>query len=175
MVSDGYGYGRAIVDFMQWESDSGRLQNSDWWRAVNGQMLDDMSAALDAWNSGQRHSDNTQVDLWLQYMSHPSQERLWAAHNADIAAGFKAAAPLLAREGSAEAQFAIYVTLRVLRMAPSVQADPWWDPTGPLSTKGPFLKWVTEGSITPYFEYPKTYPTQGGLPSTSDPWWYLGN
>lgn len=46
-LSNGYGHGRAIIDFMQWETDSGRLDNSDWWRAANGGMIDRLGAPAD--------------------------------------------------------------------------------------------------------------------------------
>lgn len=107
-------------------------------------------------------------------MANPTQANMWTAHNQEIAAGFKENSALLAKEGPNEAQFAIGVTARVLRLAPAVQSDPWWDVTGLLSTQGPLLDWVTRGTFTDYFMYPTTYPIQSSLPSTEDIWWYLG-
>lgn len=156
-----YGYGQSILDFMQWETTTERLSKSAWWRAVNGQMIDDMQTALDAWTSGQRSSDNPQVDQWLRYMANPSSDALWAAHNASIRAGFKANKGLLLNETPAERQFALFVTLRVVQYGPGFRPD--W----------PILKWVTN-EPTGAFAYPQTYPAQYGTPSVDDVNWHLG-
>ncbi|HEY4928670.1 MAG TPA: hypothetical protein VIH95_05925 [Acidimicrobiales bacterium] len=115
------GYGRALIDFLAWEVDSGRVVGgggSVWWKAVNGSLALDLRDALDS--SGETQSSTRPaVAAWTAYASAPSgeeQRTLWQAHDRSIARGVVGAAALLEDEEPAEQSFSRLV-LRVLHRA----------------------------------------------------------
>jgi hypothetical protein len=110
------GLGLALVEFQEWEIESGRLADragraervgSDWWAVVNGWLVLDLAAALEA-----PLPDTTTPaddDPWIAYQhASPEHEQaaLWAAHQHSIETGAHAAAPALADEAIEEQEFA---------------------------------------------------------------------
>jgi hypothetical protein len=167
--SNGFGYGRAIVDFMNWENESGRLSQSDWWRNVNGVMIDDMKEAWKIWENKKKKKDRKSnihnVQAWLNYMLHQNQANLWTAHNASIEKGFNDNKEVLKKEPNAEQIFAILVTYRVTNVAPKIPL---------MSTMDPFLDWLVRGDYFKEFNYPDHYPaTFNDGASVTEPLWDL--
>ena len=115
------GLGRAVVDFVDWEWQSGRLADdggSRWWRCVNGVMALDLRAAARALEHGL--AARGAVAAWVAYARSDilsAQARLWDAHQASLAVGLEHAAPLLAAEPVAEREFAAIVVGIVERVA----------------------------------------------------------
>lgn len=104
-----FGLGRAILDFQVWEVASGRITEngggSTWWRAVNGMMVLDITAAARSEDAG-----SPAARAWLAYPSSPDpQAALWEAHQRSLHAGIRACAALLAVEPEAEQRFAAIV------------------------------------------------------------------
>lgn len=103
-----HGLGQAILDFQRWEIASGRIQDaggSPWWRAVNGMMVLDITAAQcrDA-------ATTPAIRAWQDYTTSPDpQAALWEAHQRSLHAGVRACAALLAAEPEAEQRFAAIV------------------------------------------------------------------
>jgi len=110
----GIGLGRAVVDFLAWEVQSGRVADeggSPWWAAVNGLL------ALDVASAGPGRSGATSA--WQRYATAPPLEQqaaLWRAHGESMARAVESASPLLADECEAEREF-IAIVLRVLDRA----------------------------------------------------------
>jgi hypothetical protein len=115
------GLGRAVVDFVDWERQSGRLADdggSRWWRCVNGVMMLDLRAAARALEHGP--AARGAVAAWVAYARGDilgAQARLWDAHQASLAVGLEHAAPLLAAEPVAERELAAIVVAIVERVA----------------------------------------------------------
>ncbi len=107
----GVGLGRAMVDFLAWEVDSGRVADtggSAWWAAVNGLLVLDVAAA----GAG----PPTAGAAWRRYADAPPPEQqaaLWRAHQESMARAVSLAAPLLEEECAAERAF-VTLVLRVL-------------------------------------------------------------
>lgn len=129
------GLGRALVDFLAWEIDSGRVTDSGgsaWWKAVNGMMVLDIAAAAGqpepiagpTWpgvlgRSALAGAGHDQRAAWLRYAAAEAdaqQAALWRAHAVSMARAVDLAAPLLAAEGDAERRF-VAIVLRVLEGA----------------------------------------------------------
>ncbi len=128
----GPGLGRALVDFLAWEIDSGRVADSGgsaWWKAVNGMMVLDIAAAgtkpepigRPAWpgvlgGSTLAGAGHDQRAAWMRYAAAETdaqQAELWRAHAASMVRAVDLAAPLLGAESDAERSF-VAVVLRVL-------------------------------------------------------------
>jgi hypothetical protein len=118
----GPGLGRAVLDFMRWEGESGRLADeggSRWWRAVNGGLVADLaelSVEGPAGNGqargepGRRH--RVAVAAWEAYAASgpdAAQAALWSAHQASLTAAVESAAALLDEECAPERSFAALV------------------------------------------------------------------
>lgn len=112
------GYGRALIDFLAWEIDSGRVVDgggSAWWKAVNGLLVLDLRDALVP-SDGTQAATRPTVAAWAAYgQAHPGEEQrsLWVAHGLSIERGAVEAAGLLVDEEPAEQSF-IRLVLRVL-------------------------------------------------------------
>ncbi len=109
------GLGRAMLDFLSWEVDSGRVTDgagSGWWKAVNGFLSLDLLAAL-----GRTGLPGSPARAWRAYASAPpptAQTALWLAHDRSITRAAARARPLLRAEAPAEHAFT-RVVLGVLR------------------------------------------------------------
>ncbi len=148
------GYGRALIDFLAWEIDSGRVVDvsgaatgggSAWWSAVNGFLVLDLRDAMyrqDATPDGScRH-----VGAWLRYTGArrgEEQRTLWRAHELSIGRGVIEAAPLLDEEEPAERTF-IRLVLHILARA-TTSLEP---------TESPML------GETVQRQYPPRYPIE---------------
>lgn len=114
------GCGLALIDFLAWEIDSGRVVDgggSPWWRAVNGFLVLDLVDAIGP-TDGESRAQPT-VLAWKRYMrSSPGDEQrnLWRAHEQSIARAVSEADAMLEGEEPAEQSFARLV-LRVLSRA----------------------------------------------------------
>lgn len=109
------GLGRALVEFQEWEIESGRIAESGgspWWMTVNCRLVRDVAAAA-AGAEG----------AWADYTSAPPEDRqgrLWAAHQESIRCGVERARPLLGDESDTEQRF-IATALAVVDMAAAVE------------------------------------------------------
>ncbi len=142
------GFGRAVVDFQEWEITSGRISdatNSPWWSAMNGQLVLDLRAATTAIEQGQDgFASPSAVAAWVRYTratGPTAQAALWSAHQESITQAAIRFAPLLAAEPEAERRFATLV-LAVVERSAELRV-----PTDDL-----LLGEVTRGT------YPSTYP-----------------
>lgn len=94
------GLGQAVLDFQAWEERSGRISEpgSRWWRAVNGLMVLDFEAALEA--------DTGASGRWGRYMALGTQDALWDAHQRSLHDAIRRCVSLFRDELSAEQAFA---------------------------------------------------------------------
>lgn len=114
------GLGRAVVDFVDWELHSGRLDDDgpEWWRCVNGVMMLDLRDAARTIEHGL--SVRGAGAAWVSYACGDipgAQARLWDAHQVSLAAGLRHAGSLLEAEPAAEREFAAIVVAVVERVA----------------------------------------------------------
>ncbi|NNN20498.1 MAG: hypothetical protein HKL80_00655 [Acidimicrobiales bacterium] len=124
---DGYGYGQALIDFLDWEISSGRIpdgtafkKGSKWWKVVNGTLAMDLANVLAAETVGPEASPWL---LWSKDIgSSNDQELLWKAHNYSIDKGCQVAHPFLDDETKEERQF-IEIVLKILNTSQS-QSEP---------------------------------------------------
>ncbi len=157
-ISLSLNYGEAILDFYEWEVDSGRISDdsgSNWWKVVNGFLTRDLNSGLSLYdgslttsqvNSGHKSSSR----LWVEFLkvfkdeeAHESkvQSLLWKAHQASIAQGVKFAAEYLNDECVSEVEFT-YLVLGVLETVSTLNYP----------TNSSKLKKAVRGS------YPANYP-----------------
>jgi hypothetical protein len=92
-----YGYGQSHLDFLEWEVGRGVLNpidsdvpGSEWWRAVNAQLMRDMEEARLIHVAGldEYGGTNPAVNTWLNYLNDPSPQTWYAAHDASIVLGY---------------------------------------------------------------------------------------
>ncbi len=131
------GLGRALIEFQDWEIDSGRVPGSRWWSAVNGLMVADIEAAsvcdVDERSSGI-------VAAWARFAggSEDPQRSLWVAHQASLERAVDLCEPLLSREPAPEQRFAAFV-LALVR----------WSSSELVPTDGPLLDELTRRHYPP--------------------------
>lgn len=113
------GLGRALIDFVDWLLDSGRLDDSagsPWWKALNGCLILDLADAVDAGDADHfDHFDGSGGDgarAWLAYGGHSAepgsaglQDRLWHAHQVSLHRAIPACWDLLEAETEYEQAF----------------------------------------------------------------------
>ncbi len=121
-----YGYGLALIQFLQWEISSGRITHelkggSPWFRAVNGFMVFDLQKTLNLSNSNFELSDSNNAFeedksaldqppflIWQAYTRsdlNSGQQMLWKAHQASIHFALKRCNPLIQKETKPEQEF----------------------------------------------------------------------
>lgn len=111
------GLGRAILDFQDWEIQSGRIaedgRGSPWWRAVNGLFVLDMAEAMTG------SSATCAADAWRGYALGlgASQAALWEAHQRSLHSAIDSCDELFKLEPPAEQAFARIVVEVVDRTA----------------------------------------------------------
>jgi hypothetical protein len=136
--AEGTGFGLGLIQFTQWEANSGRLSpqqyGSSWWEAVNGRMVLDVQAAgawvdsfgsLDAASAALGSSGLTpSTAAWVEYAiaagSNQSDDyvqfMLWEAHQMSIHTGIGCAWDLYDRENVYERNF-IDIVMRNVDLA----------------------------------------------------------
>lgn len=110
-----FGYGTAVLDFVEWEIGSGRIgvRGSAWWRAVNGSMV------LDLRDAHESRPSTAGTALWRGYAHSKNghtQERMWRAHQRSLHAALPAARRFLRHETPAERAF-VALVLRIVDRA----------------------------------------------------------
>ncbi|MCO4747421.1 MAG: NAD(P)-binding protein [Proteobacteria bacterium] len=113
LEASGEGFGRAEIDFLEWEIRRGVLNpltaeqpGSRWWRQVQ----QEFSRVSVFAGLVQRHGLqddgglSSSVEHWLAYFAHPSPQTFYKAHNHGIVAAYAAAEPVAHLE-SADEQF----------------------------------------------------------------------
>jgi hypothetical protein len=117
----GYGFGQSIVDFITWETASGRLDpmhGSPWWRAVNGAIVLDLMQArehfsqdeptgdhvIDAWRSYGRYAASWRERARLGYVRQ-AQALFWEAHQRSLHRAVDCAVELFSQESATEREF----------------------------------------------------------------------
>lgn len=88
------GLGRALIDFVDWLADSGRLDDaagSPWWKALNGCLVLDFAEAMAAGGPDSLDGAGDGARAWLAYGGRSAepgfaglQERLWHAHQVSL-------------------------------------------------------------------------------------------
>ena len=113
-------YRRAEVAFMRWQLRRGVLApanaatpGSPWWRAVNESLLRDAAEAALLFNGEPGTPSSTGVRHWVTFLSRPSPEAWYRAHNASIVAGYLRNRHLVAGEMLLERFFMDVALLRV--------------------------------------------------------------
>lgn len=113
------GLGRAVLDFVMWLIESGRLADeggSSWWRALNGSLVLDLAGDTPG---------TPGVDAWCRYSCSAStpdgpredlQVLLWTAHQVSLHTVLPHCDHLLAEEPEHEAAF-IRVAMRVVDLS----------------------------------------------------------
>jgi hypothetical protein len=126
-------YRRAELSFLRWQIERGMLDppsadggGSQWWRAVNDDLLrDKVEAELlsDAPDAAAGAASSRNVQLWIDFIRAPSPVTWYRAHNASVVAGYLAHEPLAASELMVE-RFMINVALIRVIFAHSLVAAP---------------------------------------------------
>lgn len=114
------GLGRALIEFTEWQIDSGRISDgggSPWWSAVNGRLVGDLASA-----AGGASGPWTAYESAERGAVEVAQRALWAAHQDSIASGSRSALALLDAEPVREREF-IGVALAVVEFAAGVNLD----------------------------------------------------
>jgi len=125
------GLGRALVEFLEWEILSGRLDpmtGSRWWRVVNGLMVLDLhdadpDVAGPPPTVGRSTLGAVGSAAWTTYRSchtEDAQEAFWHAHQQSLLHAVYAAADLLLEEPRAEQAF-VGIVLEVVGQAADVE------------------------------------------------------
>jgi RHS repeat-associated protein len=160
----GYGYGFGLIEFTQWEIDSGRIgefgDGSPWWRTVNGMMLLDIQEAhrLIQEQGPDAVSADPVVNAWIDYArvadssAKPGtkQRALWQAHQRSLHRGIRASGDLLAKETSLERHF-------VGMVVENVDVSAFINFSSDMSIKYPGMPMVSMGAYLQMF-YPSVYP-----------------
>lgn len=111
------GLGRAIVDFLNWQIQSGRIaeggRQSPWWRAMNGMLVLDIADAMAA------SPGSCAARRWrrLAARSEDAQAALWEAHQRSLHGAISTCRGLFRLESPAEQAFARIVVDVVDRTA----------------------------------------------------------
>ncbi len=102
---EGIGFGRAVADFLDWEVASERVVDGDggscWWKAVNGFLVLDLTAAIGG-------GMTREARAWRDYATGPAadqQGRLWHAHGLSIERAVGVSRELAANEPAPEREF----------------------------------------------------------------------
>ena len=117
-----YGYGKSHIDFVQWEFDRGVLNSlndpenpgSPWWRAINAQLTRDMVEASLLFEKGLTEGSNPAVSAWINYMTDPSPQSWYAAHDSSIALGYIENEDLALHENFSERVLMVGVMTRLM-------------------------------------------------------------
>ena len=112
---------RAALSFLRWQLGRGVLApltatppGSPWWRAVNERLLRDGCEAV-ARSGGLAGTPSSHtVELWMSFVSDPTAQTWYRAHNASIAAAYLDHRDLADGESRPERFFLNVVLLRVL-------------------------------------------------------------
>lgn len=94
--NEGLGYGRSQLDFTLWEVHRGVLNLPDdpdkpgsrWWRAANGQIMRDMEEARILTAGGAEGGANPAVGQWIRYITDPTPQTWYAAHDTSVMLGY---------------------------------------------------------------------------------------
>ncbi|MGW6697433.1 hypothetical protein [Nocardia sp. NPDC055049] len=112
---------RAASAFMQWQLRRGLLHpasgprpGSPWWRAVNEQLLRDGWEARAIARGMAGTPSSPSVQLSLQFITKPTAQNWYRAHNGSIVAAYLSNIDLAAQESRTERFFMNLVLLRVL-------------------------------------------------------------
>jgi len=118
------GLGRALIDFVDWLTASGRLHDShgsDWWKALNGSLILDLGAVMDA--EPCEGEAGPGVSAWREYAAlgpapdvRALQAALWRAHQVSLHDAMPATWGLLDAEPEHERDF-IEVAMEIVDLA----------------------------------------------------------
>ncbi len=146
------GYGTAELAFFDYLNISQRLnKHGGYWDYADDQLaIDELLAAYDFLN--QHGAQDTVVSQWVAFMTHPSNDSWWVAHNGSINAGDQQAraSGLYAKESAVEQHF-INETVNVINTIQSVSqgsSNPLNDVFSPKSS--------STGTLASLF-YPQEY------------------
>lgn len=123
----GRSWGDAELAFLRWEIGRGVLDaaaGSAWWKAVQSALSDASEAAEERWRTGHpRSAAAGPVAAWMAFLSHPSAETWYRAHNATVVDAYLRTEDLARRENWAEQRFLEIVLYRLLYAASLVDGD----------------------------------------------------
>lgn len=106
---------------MRWQIRRGLLEpltakhpGSPWWRAVNGRLLRDQCEAMARSEGSDGEASSPTIELWMSFITKPTPQHWYRAHNASIVAAYIEHHDLAVQENEAERFFLNVVLVRVL-------------------------------------------------------------
>jgi hypothetical protein len=134
-IDQGFGYGNSELAFLSWEIERGALNDleqvtkgSPWWRKVNSVFLiySEWAGACYAEDPDYESHDHC-VNMWLEYLRHPTDQTWYRAHNSSIITGYLDAVEEAWQEEKAERVFMNEVLYRLLFAQSMVESPDWME------------------------------------------------